>query len=43
MTDDFIISGKGITKKFGNHVAVDNIDVNITFSIRKLHDFFKPS
>ncbi len=29
MTDDFIISGKGITKKFGDFTAVDNIDVNV--------------
>lgn len=29
MTDDYIISGKGITKKFGDFTAVDNIDVNI--------------
>jgi ABC-2 type transport system ATP-binding protein len=29
MTDDFIIRGKGITKKFGDFTAVDNIDVEI--------------
>ena len=29
MTDDIIISGKGITKKFGDFVAVDNIDVSV--------------
>ncbi len=29
MTDDIIISGKGITKKFGNFTAVDNVDVEI--------------
>ncbi len=29
MTDDIIISGKGITKKFGNFTAVDNIDVEV--------------
>ena len=29
MTDDIIISGIGITKKFGNFTAVDNIDVEV--------------
>ena len=29
MTDDIIISGKGITKKFGDFTAVDNIDVAV--------------
>ena len=29
MTDDIIISGKGITKKFGNFTAVDHIDVDV--------------
>ena len=29
MTDDIIISGKGITKKFGDFVAVDNINVSV--------------
>ena len=29
MTDDIIISGKGITKKFGDFIAVDNIDVSV--------------
>ena len=29
MTDDIIISGMGITKKFGDFVAVDNIDVSV--------------
>ncbi len=29
MTDDYIIRGTGITKKFGDFAAVDNIDVEI--------------
>ena len=29
MTDDFIIHGRGITKKFGDFTAVDNIDVAV--------------
>ncbi|MBE6523803.1 MAG: ABC transporter ATP-binding protein [Thermoplasmata archaeon] len=29
MTDDIIISGKGITKKFGDFTALDNIDVSV--------------
>ena len=30
MTDDIIISGKGITKKFGDFTALDNIDVSVS-------------
>ncbi len=29
MTDDIIIRGKGITKKFGDFTAVDNVDVEV--------------
>ena len=29
MTDDLIIKGKGITKKFGDFTALDNVDVEI--------------